>query len=155
MLYPLGEEIVSRGMKGSHLMKQRSGSQLVKQRSGRIATYLVAILYCVAILLTIAGVVGFVTNPNLNMNLYSTVEPTCNGQPMSPGDVCNVYRNDTLVRTETFADRSRGTIDVRTLLMHPLGWLLLGVILLTILLVMRYSAHYKKKKSARIPSVKY
>lgn len=76
------------------------------QRSGCMSS--------IAVLLVIFGILQLVLyfNPNIVVNATATpesqtqaVQPTCNGQPMSPGDVCDVYENGVLVRTESYEDR--------------------------------------------------
>lgn len=119
------------------------------QRSGCMST--------IAVLLVVFGILQLVLyfNPNIVVNATATpasqtqaVQPTCNGQPMSPGDVCDVYENGVLVRTETYEDRlaavqepgANPLTQVAVTLTQPnsyiFGLLALGIGLL-ILLVMR------------------
>lgn len=64
----------------------------------------------IAVLLIIFGIVQLVIyfNPSIVANATAAVQnvqPTCNGEPMSPGDVCEVYENGALVRTDSYEDR--------------------------------------------------
>jgi hypothetical protein len=114
----------------------------------------------IAVLLIIFGIVQLVIyfNPNIVVNAAAAVQdvqPTCNGEPMSPGDVCQVYENGVLVRTESYEDRLASTggpaefwAQFTVTLAQP-GAYIYGLIALSIGLLIMLPISLKSMRKAR------